>query len=262
MKILCQVDDYGITRGVAAGICDAAKYGIVRATGIFMNMPWAEDVVKDILNIEGVSVGVDINVLCGPCAADPKLIPTLIDSEGNFVPSKVRLQDPEWGIKDFYPIEEIVAEGCAQVEKFIKVTGQKPAYVQNHSVKSPNYRKAIPIIAEKCGIPYMDDIKSNYNMVELRCKRHVVGDEYTYDNQNRDMVAELLEELEEAKEKGLEYVCVCSHGGYLDTDLFKYSRFTWNRFRDIEMTMSPKVKEWIKKNGAELVNIDDLPIHK
>lgn len=36
MKMIIQADDYGITSGVSQGILA----GIVKNTGIFMNMPW------------------------------------------------------------------------------------------------------------------------------------------------------------------------------------------------------------------------------
>lgn len=42
MKLLVQSDDYGITEAGAHGAIKAIKDGIVRNTGFFSNMPWAE----------------------------------------------------------------------------------------------------------------------------------------------------------------------------------------------------------------------------
>ena len=42
MKLLTQSDDYGFTRGVTCGILDAIENGVVRNTGLFVNMPESE----------------------------------------------------------------------------------------------------------------------------------------------------------------------------------------------------------------------------
>ncbi|MHB8806627.1 MAG: ChbG/HpnK family deacetylase, partial [Anaerolineaceae bacterium] len=39
MKLLFQSDDYGITEGVACGALKAIRDGLVRNTGLFVNMP-------------------------------------------------------------------------------------------------------------------------------------------------------------------------------------------------------------------------------
>ena len=63
MKLLVQSDDYGITKAVSLGIIEAIKFGIVRNTGLFANMPWTEEVVgliKPFLN--NIAFGVDLNI--------------------------------------------------------------------------------------------------------------------------------------------------------------------------------------------------------
>ena len=39
IQLLVQSDDYGITPGVSAGIREGIQNGIIRNTGIFINMP-------------------------------------------------------------------------------------------------------------------------------------------------------------------------------------------------------------------------------
>lgn len=39
MKLLVQSDDFGFTKGITDGICDALQNGIVTCTGLFVNMP-------------------------------------------------------------------------------------------------------------------------------------------------------------------------------------------------------------------------------
>ena len=43
MKLLVQSDDYGISKAQALGCLEAIKFGIVKNTGIFVNLPWFEE---------------------------------------------------------------------------------------------------------------------------------------------------------------------------------------------------------------------------
>ena len=76
MKVLVQSDDYGFTRGVVAGMCDAFARGIITSTGLFANMPIAEYAVEQVKKYPHICLGIDINVSSGPSVADPKLLPT------------------------------------------------------------------------------------------------------------------------------------------------------------------------------------------
>lgn len=258
MKLLVQVDDFALTPGVADGVITAIRDGLCRATGIFINQPWAEYAIRRIQDYPQCSLGIDINVVCGPCTADPKQLPTLVDQNtGCFVPSRIRVQDPQWGKKDFYPEEEVFIEGCAQIEKFIQLTGKKPAYIQNHAVRyTEGYRPALRRLCQKYRIPYMDDIKEKYNIVAL--KRPENTDNYSFECQMRDMEMEMLELLEENQH--LKYAFIPSHCGYLDRPLFDYSRYTYNRFQDLAMVTSEKIRKWCEDHQVQILNIDDLPM--
>lgn len=258
MKLLVQVDDFGLTPGVTDGVIYAVREGLCRATGIFINQPWAEYALERIAQYPECSLGIDINVVCGPCVADPAKLPALTDQKtGYFIPSRIRAQDPEWGKKDFYPEEEVFIEGCAQVEKFMRLTGKKPEYIQNHAVRyTKGYRPALRRLCEKYGVPYMDDIKEKYNIVALSNPGN--KDNYAFECQMRDMTAEMLDLLE--KNKNLEYAFIPSHCGFLDRQLFEYSRYTYNRFQDLAMVVSPELRKWCQDNQVEIISIRDLPM--
>ena len=78
MKLLIQSDDYGITDGVSAGIIKAIEFGLVKNTGMFVNMPSSLNAAKAIKNID-VCLGIDINYVCGKPVTDPSLIPHMVD---------------------------------------------------------------------------------------------------------------------------------------------------------------------------------------
>ena len=58
-RLLMQSDDYGITGAVSAGIRTAIEFGLIRNTGLFVNMPASEKAARDIL-AEDVCRGIDI----------------------------------------------------------------------------------------------------------------------------------------------------------------------------------------------------------
>ena len=66
MKLLVQADDYGFTRGVTYGIVDSIDLGVVRNTGMFVNMPSAKLAASFIKDRPHVCFGIDFNYVSGP----------------------------------------------------------------------------------------------------------------------------------------------------------------------------------------------------
>ncbi len=61
IRVLCQADDYGITDAVSAGIRKAVKHGLVRNTGLFVNMPSSSRAAAE-LDVD-VCLGQDFNLV-------------------------------------------------------------------------------------------------------------------------------------------------------------------------------------------------------
>ena len=87
MKLLTQSDDYGFTRGVTCGILDAIENGVVRNTGLFVNMPESEHAASFIQDYPQVCFGIDFNIVSGDPVSDPELLPDLVDQDGHFIRS-------------------------------------------------------------------------------------------------------------------------------------------------------------------------------
>ena len=146
-KILFQGDDFGFTRGVTLGIVDSIDRGVLRNTGLFANMPSAEFAVSFMKDRPQVCFGIDFNLVAGRPVCDPKEVPHLVDENGNFIKSGVRVRDPRWqseeGRAELFPYEEVRKELLAQFNRFVELTGTKPGYLHEHSISSENYRKVI-----------------------------------------------------------------------------------------------------------------------
>lgn len=259
MKILVQSDDYGFTKGVVDGMCDAFENGIITATGLFANMPICDYAVQRIKNYPHICLGIDINVTSGPSVSDPEALPTLVNQKtGWFIQTSERMKDPRWPQDVFKPYDEVLLEACAQIEKFIKLTGKKPEYLTSHSTSgSKMYLAAIRDAAHQYGIPFSKEIYEKYNMRFLM--EMPQGDPYSFENQTVDKVEMMLRLLEENKNE--EFVCLPSHCGFVDHDLMVLTRCNISRAYDHAYLTSPKIKQWIKENHAELISYRDLKMN-
>ena len=265
-KILFQGDDFGFTRGVTLGIVDSIDRGVLRNTGLFSNMPSAEFAVSFMKDRPQACFGIDFNLVAGPCVSDPKDIPHLVDENGVFLKSGLRVRDPRWqsveGRAELFPYDEVNRELRAQFRRFVELTGRKPEYLHEHSISSENYRKVIHEISVEEDIPYSSEIWKELNMdgplsrlfaSSLASSKKVFDPN---DQLNKDTVEQFFSIAEELLDNELS-VFGC-HPGYVDADLLTLTTLSLERAKDAEMMMSDKVRAFIEKNNVELITYRDL----
>lgn len=253
MKLLFQSDDYGFTRGVTLGILEGIKNGIVRNTGLFVNMPsskWAADEIK---NYAEVCVGIDINFVAGKPISDSSSVPGLVDNNGHFIKSTERanLKNVDGDIFDY---DEVLLETENQVKKFIELMGCKPGYIHGHSISSDNTRRAAKEIAEKYGI-----LRSNEVLGKYRIPCTWTPKPFSLDQQyatNSEM--NILEALKENTNK--EITCFVCHCGYVDAELLDESTYSIIRTRDLAAATSAKIHDWLADNKVELITYRDISL--
>ena len=264
MKLLVQADDFGFTKGTTYGTMEGIRNGILTCSGLFTNMPASKLAAEFVKQHPDFCFGFDFNITNGPCVSDPKRIPHLVDEEGNFIRSSLHIKDPrfqsEQGRLEMFPYHEIVHELRAQFHRFIELTGQRPKYIQAHSLSHENYVKAMREFAKEHQIPFAMDVLKQY------------GFEYYVDyHQNEatmkkifDPVAQCnrspLRDLMKRKEELLnyDYVFIGGHAGYVDAELLSLSTCSIERCKDLELVLSDEVKQWIDDNPIELIDYTDL----
>ena len=258
MKILVQSDDYGFTKAVVDGMCDAFENGIITSTGLFANMPCSGYAVSRIKNYPHICLGIDINVTSGPCVADPGDLHTLVNQEtGCFIQTSERMKDPRWGQDVFKPYDEVYIEAKAQVDKFIGLVGCKPEYLTSHSTSgSKTYLKAIEDVAAEYGIKFSYNMYKKYGIKFMMSRKE--GDPYSFENQIHPEIERTLQLLEDNKDE--DYVALPSHCGYVDAELTRYTRCNIDRVFDHEMLVSDEIRRWIEDNNAQLISYRDLEI--
>jgi len=266
MKLIINAADYALTPAISDGILHAIENGALRSVGTFTNMPNSEFDFDRLLKYKDIDISMDLNVVAGPCLANPKKVPTLVNEKGYFYQSVEKYADPRFIPKadnnELWPYEEIMIEGRAQIDRFIELTGRKPDMLNGHSISSVcgSYLRAKDDLSKEYGIPLRDDeLYERYHLVGFR---EVLKDTWCPKPLSFDAQASLstLEWFKPRLDKLLEYegVVISTHCGFVDALIFEYSTFTLVRMRDHEFIVSEYLKEWVKKNNVEVTSFGAL----
>ena len=266
MKLLVQGDDFGFTRGVTFGIVDSIDRGILRNTGLFANMPSAELAVSYMADRPQACFGIDFNLVSGPSCSDPATIPHLVDENGMFIRSNIRIKDPRWqteeGRREMFPWEETYREIRAQYDRFVELTGKKPGYLHGHSISHEHYVEAIRKVGEEEGVPYSSDIREKYNFGSMF---QYIGRGGASTSKHFDPAEQLaknpLKNILDHKEEILanhEYFMIGGHPGFIDDELLGLTSLSLERCKDAAMCQSEELKKWIEENNIELITYYDL----
>jgi len=255
MKLLFQSDDYGITRAVSQGIIHGITHGVVRNTGLFSNMPWAEECVEWIKPyLNDIAFGIDLNASTGPSLLGYEKVPNLCHEDGMFyTSSENRAMDTEENGFDHVDYDQVYAEFEAQVERFIELVGKTPDYIHGHAYGTKTTEKARRAIAEKYHRPLTSDFLEPYK--PMGAMSWYKGKTIEEQLQN-DPLSVIINDEGGLLNKEIGYII--THCGYCDAELFKLSSFNTCRAVDLEAATSDRLKEWIKENHIELINFNQL----
>ena len=257
MKLRVQGDDYGMTYGVADGICRAAAGGILTCTGLMVNFDSSAYAAEHIKAYPHVSVGIDINFFAGRCCADPAQVPHLVNKKGEFPLSSERKKAPGFPKVDPFPLDEALVEVNAQVTRFKQLMGHNPAYLQAHSYLTANLVTAMKRVSTENNILYVLDTWKQYNMKMYNAPWLFSKAGFSLEKQLATDVEQLVYDQLETLAQYDRALIVC-HPGYLDNDLFSRSSYTVIRVKDLAMLTSPRIRRKLEELGVELVNYQTL----
>ena len=260
MKLIAQSDDYGITRACAYGALHSIKKGIIRNTGLFSNMPWAEECVELIRPyLSKVALGLDLNASTGPSLLGHDLVPDLCHEDGTFLTSSEnRSLDTDENDHDHVNYDQVYAEFEAQILKYIELVGHRPDYLHGHAYATKTTRKASIDLARKYGILYSTQLRERPEVLSPGMKDTWYLFPPTFENQAKSDLGSWL--IDPARGfLNAEYVYLVCHCGYVDSEIIGLSSYNIFRARDLEGVTSDRVWKWVRDNKVELVSFKDLP---
>lgn len=119
LKKIFNADDFGISRGVNAAIEKAYRDGVLNSTSLMVNQKYADEAVLMAQKMPRLEVGLHLNLTNEAPAADPKMIPLLVDKNGNLKNGFLKL----FLLSLLYPLKfsrQIEIEIRAQVRKYLQ----------------------------------------------------------------------------------------------------------------------------------------------
>ena len=251
IQLIIRADDIGYSEAVNYGIEKSVKDGLIRSAGLMPNMPAAAHGLK-LLEGTGICIGQHTNLCLGKPCADPKLIPSLLDEEGNLKSSQTYREAWKKG-EEFTVLEEMVLEIEAQYLRFKELVGHEPGYFEGHAVMSKNLFKGLEIVAEKYGLKYNAmsfEGPGSFNGRPISiCPMESMKPDYDPWQTLKNAVAGARADMPNV------FVC---HPGYLDDFILNNSSLTINRTKEVAMLCDPAVKDWLAEQAVDLISYDDI----
>lgn len=285
MDLIVNGDDFGLTRGVNAGIIQAFREGILTSATLMANGPAFDDAVELARANPQLGVGIHLCLVGGPAVASAKDIPALADRDGQLPKTLFVLLTRLSG--GWIPTRQIEREFRAQIQRVLDA-GIRPSHLDTHkhTHTHPRVMEALGRVANEFGIrnvrkPFEDfrtalgshtDGHTNTRQVisavaagtaaplfrllvrsyGLRTPDHFFGLTTT----GRLSSKELLQVLELLPPGTSELMC---HPGVCDEELEKYpTRLKRERQIELEALTDPDVRRAAEKRGIRLICYEEL----
>jgi predicted glycoside hydrolase/deacetylase ChbG (UPF0249 family) len=243
--LIVNADDFGLTRGVSAGILTAHRHGIVTSTTVLVTADVDRTQLAQARGA-GLGLGLHLNLTLGKPVTRAR---SLVDGCGAFV------RDPRRAAAGA-DAREVRVEAEAQIERFDKLVGRAPTHIDTHhhvGLYAP-VRDVVLDVARALGVPVRSQdaaARTRARSAGLRTTDHFFGesgpDAYW-------SAARTLAHLRALPPGVSEFMC---HPGRFDDDL-GYSRY--GRQREVEMTGlgTPAARAAVAALGIELRHFGHL----
>ncbi|MDR1744528.1 MAG: ChbG/HpnK family deacetylase [Planctomycetota bacterium] len=141
--LIVNADDFGLSRGVNAGVVEAFDNGILTSATWLANAPCFDEAVAIAKARPGLGVGVHLNLVRGQPLSPAGSVPLLIDGAGGLRPFRVRRLTDRF-------LSQAGIEYRRQIEKVLHA-GVKPTHIdfeKHHAWQGPLYRVACGLARE------------------------------------------------------------------------------------------------------------------
>lgn len=250
MKIIFNGDDYGYSRGVNLAMIDCYQKGVMKSCSMMVNMPGAQEAADLMKENQGLSVGIHLTLTVGKPLTDG--LKTLIKEDGTF--NKGMLYESKHVDQN-----EIRTELKAQMQRFIDLTGQKPAHINSHHgiCKIQGAEEVVCELANEYDLPirrFFTLPEGNHPLTSYEIPLLKLGEMANPLKTGEELIA-LFSKEEIESDDIIEFG---AHPGYVDVGVLKTSSLTIGRAYDAFIFLDPVVKEWLEVNHIENVDYSAL----
>lgn len=252
-RLVIRADDLGYCEAINYGIRKTIDTGLLRSVGLMPNMPASMHGVELMKNT-GVCLGQHTNLCLGRPCADPALIPSLLEENGEFHSSKTYRAAFARG-EEITNFDEMVIEVEAQYHRFVELTGKKPDYFEAHAIQNNNLFRALEVVAEHYDLKYLA-MKPSGSVSTFDEKPVYTLPMGSMRPGEYDPLQCLKDGMEQAH-TDMPNAFIC-HPGYLDAYVLRSSSLTVNRTKEVEFLCDPKTSEWLHEQNIELITYNDI----
>ena len=160
-RLIVNAAGFGFTFGNNKGILEALPYGLIKSVSVNVTWPAVEEVTRLARDFPDVSIGLHWNLSVGPPVCDPKAIPSLVGSNGEFFADEF----PRRCMKRLFDLEDMKRELRAQARK-LRDTGVKILHWATHQSRFlyPQFYEAARDVALEMGLLV---VRTPYNYLAM-----------------------------------------------------------------------------------------------
>lgn len=236
-KIILNVDDFGLTKGINQAVFELNELGVVKSTTALVNSPYFAHDIKAALKREDLGVGIHLTI----DLFDAQLYhPSLCDENNKFYTAKTH--DLTRGLDS----EVVYAEWKAQIEKFINIAGVKPSHIDSHHhvhILNHNANIAVARLAKEYQLPVREFKTESYSSI---CNSEFYNDGAT--------VEQLKCSIHELIDSGCDYLDVMIHPAIVDDELMNITSYNTKRKVEYDVLASNEFQHYLSQNQIEVSN--------
>jgi predicted glycoside hydrolase/deacetylase ChbG (UPF0249 family) len=255
-RLVINADDFGLTKGVSAGIVEAMRRGAVCSTSAMVCIAGALDNLREWASPVAGRIGVHLQLTSGrPCSAS-EAVPSLVTESGEFPRSRKDIRSLN--------VDEVRREWHAQMERIIRA-GIEPTHIDSHH-HVHRFPAAFTVYCEIARAHNIPARAVSFQMAESLRAAGVRSADYCetgwYDGElTVESLMDCLSEAFERCEDGggcdatLELMC---HPGFVDEQLPGNSKYVSQREEELRALCHPSLAERLRAAGIELIAMRDV----
>jgi len=271
-KMIVRADDVGYTHVFNLGTFEAIRKGVVTAADIMLESPGTEEALTLLKDMPWISVGWHTHFWCSPVLPVEQVSSLLIPGTDRFRHDILTTDEIDAG--------ELLAECHAQMERCIRILGKAPD-TTNLDPRETVFSAVKKQICDEYGIAYHFAVKLGkhevteplpqwadrkiYIPAPANAYKEIETDSITEQYEKYDPVKYYTEDPDHLLDLPDDVIVEQSwHPGYVDYFVYKQGDhgprakyFTAVRTEDVAALTSPRLKQWIRENGIELINFRD-----
>lgn len=239
-KIIINIDDFGLGRGINQAVFDLHQRGVVNSTTALVNSPYFAEGIEQAKQFPRLGVGIHLTI---DLFKAELYHPSLCNDNLNFFTAKTH--DPRRSLD----CEIVYRELKAQIDKFIAISGVKPTHIDSHHhlhIYNYDFRLATERLATEYQLPVRGFVTDNYNAV---CNEEFYG----------ELISNLVLEtaITDLMKQSSKYKDLMVHPGFMDEYLNSISSYNLQRQVEYEILASDRMQRFIANNNILISNYRD-----